>query len=264
MAHACVECGRISDEPRCPAHQRKAPRKPDNRRPNSRQRGYDAKWEATRAAYLSEHPRCACGCGAEATDVHHLDGLGPLGPRGHDPDNLQALSHSCHSRQTARDRGYWGPQQHAGPPFLIICGRSGTGKTTVLDLTAKRLGIPALSIDRSGGDWPAVFDALDHVGTAAVECARLPRGLRNRMHTRSAVVVELTASPESRRLRLRARGEDEDTVDRYLVDDDGYGLGWEEQVLPDLTVDTDRHQPAEAAQLIAERAGSHLGIANDR
>ncbi|OII64601.1 HNH endonuclease [Streptomyces sp. CC53] len=38
-----------------------------------------------------------------ATEVHHIDGLGPLGPRGFDPDNWQAMSKSHHARETARD-----------------------------------------------------------------------------------------------------------------------------------------------------------------
>lgn len=43
-----------------------------------------------------------------ATEVHHRDGLGPLGSRGHDFDNLQALTHACHSRITAINQpGGW-------------------------------------------------------------------------------------------------------------------------------------------------------------
>lgn len=259
MSYACIECGRISESPRCPDHQRKQPRKPD-RRPHSGKRGYDQAWRKTRATYLEAHPRCACGCGKKATDVHHLDGLGPLGPRGHDPDNLQALAHSCHSKETAASRGYWGPNHHTGPPFVILCGRSGVGKSSVLPLAAEALGIPAITIDRAAGDWLQVYDALDHAGRAVVECARLPRGLRTRMRSRSAVVVELTASPESRRARLEARGEDEDTVRRYLVDDDGYGLGWEEDVVPDLTLDTEQVTPAQAAERIAQLAAPRLGV----
>lgn len=41
-----------------------------------------------------------------ATEVDHIDGLGPLGPRGFDPDNLQAMSHRHHSRKTAAET--WG------------------------------------------------------------------------------------------------------------------------------------------------------------
>lgn len=75
------------------------PPKQDNR-PSSSQRGYDAKWRKTRKAYLTAHPYCET-CGEPATDVHHLDGCGPLGPFGHDHRNLQALCHFCHSQETA-------------------------------------------------------------------------------------------------------------------------------------------------------------------
>lgn len=43
-----------------------------------------------------------------ATEVDHVDGLGPLGPRGHDWSNLRALTKRCHSRVTARNQpGGW-------------------------------------------------------------------------------------------------------------------------------------------------------------
>lgn len=42
-----------------------------------------------------------CKCGAKATDVHHLDGKGPKGPRGHDHNNLESLCGECHKRLTA-------------------------------------------------------------------------------------------------------------------------------------------------------------------
>lgn len=72
------------------------------------QRGYDARWRRVRAAYLRAHPICECGCGGIATDVDHIDGLGPHGPRGYDPANLRSLTHACHSRRTAADQpGGW-------------------------------------------------------------------------------------------------------------------------------------------------------------
>jgi 5-methylcytosine-specific restriction protein A len=96
----CAECQR----------QRRAAS--DARRPSATQRGYDARWARTRARYLASHPTCECDdCLAlpmherpRATDVDHRDGLGPLGPRGHDWSNLRAMSHEHHSRRTARDQ----------------------------------------------------------------------------------------------------------------------------------------------------------------
>lgn len=106
----CVECHRLTESTRCEKH-RKAKRKAeDARRPSSSQRGYDARWRKTRAAYLSLHPVCEdeAGCIEPATDVHHLDGQGPKGERGHDHSNLQALCHAHHSRVTAREQpGGW-------------------------------------------------------------------------------------------------------------------------------------------------------------
>lgn len=99
MNYVCSVCGRIATSKRCPEHKRK-----DNR-PHSTARGYDRRWYATRKRYLSTHPTCEYdGCEAAAQDVHHLDGLGPLAPRGHDPDNLAALCHSHHSQRTAAEQ----------------------------------------------------------------------------------------------------------------------------------------------------------------
>lgn len=84
-------------------------------RPSFYQRGYDHRWQRTRRRFLRTHPTCE-RCGAPAQDVHHLDGLGPLGPRGHDPANLQPLCHSCHSRITneGMPKRTRPPEQHPG------------------------------------------------------------------------------------------------------------------------------------------------------
>lgn len=89
---------------RCKDHQRARRRASDRRRPSARARGYDSRWERKRRSYLRTHPLCECGCGRPADDVHHLDGLGPTGPRGFEDSNLQALFHDCHSRITAREQ----------------------------------------------------------------------------------------------------------------------------------------------------------------
>ena len=92
---------------KCATHHTEYARTIDKRRPNARQRGYDSRWRATRAAYLHSHPHCV-QCGAPATDVDHIDGAGPLSPRGHDWSNLQALCHRCHTAKTnTQDGGGW-------------------------------------------------------------------------------------------------------------------------------------------------------------
>jgi len=98
-------CPELVETGRCAAHRRAA----DKRRGTAAQRGYDHRWSSTRADYLRLHPSCTQpGCDAAATDVDHIDGLGPSGPRGHDPDNLRSYCHSHHSQRTARDQpGGW-------------------------------------------------------------------------------------------------------------------------------------------------------------
>ncbi len=98
-------CPTLTDQPRCPDHQQQAERE----RGTARQRGYGTKWQVTRRRYLKRHPICCePDCMRLATDVDHIDGLGPLGPRGHDPANLRAYCHPHHSQRTARDQpGGW-------------------------------------------------------------------------------------------------------------------------------------------------------------
>lgn len=98
----CAEpgCAQLlaSDERYCQAHRRVvAPRGGF---------GYTlARYQQARSRYLREHPICEWCDFVPAAHVHHRDGLGPRGPRGCDPRNLQALCASCHSRVTAREHG---------------------------------------------------------------------------------------------------------------------------------------------------------------
>lgn len=84
------------------------------RRPSPRAQGYDAAWERTRAQYVKwmGGPDAGCEhCGKPAgpsPHVHHVDGLGPSGPHGHDFSNLELLCAPCHSRITARETGAGG------------------------------------------------------------------------------------------------------------------------------------------------------------
>lgn len=109
---ACAEpgCGQPAWHPhnRCEPHRLAQRKANDQHRPNARARGYDARWQRTRAAYLAAHPLCA-HCGKPGQHVDHIDGGGPLAPNGHDPTNLQTLCAPCHSRKTnAHDGGGWG------------------------------------------------------------------------------------------------------------------------------------------------------------
>jgi 5-methylcytosine-specific restriction protein A len=84
----------------------------DAARGTAAQRGYGSRWQRLRLAVLAERPLCEdCklrNVVAEATEVDHIDGKGPLGPRGYDLDNLRPLCKRCHSRKTARDNGGFG------------------------------------------------------------------------------------------------------------------------------------------------------------
>lgn len=81
----------------------------ERERGTAAERGYDSRWRATRAGFLEEYPFCAeAGCMSLAEDVDHIDGEGPLGPRGHDWGNLQGLCHSHHSQKTVRENGGFG------------------------------------------------------------------------------------------------------------------------------------------------------------
>jgi 5-methylcytosine-specific restriction protein A len=100
----CAECPQPAVERgRCAAHAAAYRAAVDRRRPRARQRGYGARWERTRRRKLRLTPNCE-RCGAPATDVHHLDGLGPNGPDGHELWNLESLCKSHHSRTTSAEQ----------------------------------------------------------------------------------------------------------------------------------------------------------------
>jgi hypothetical protein len=101
---------------RCPGCKRAARQK----RGTAHQRGYDGQWERTRRAFLKEHPYCACPECLEIPEplrpaaqvVDHIDGLGPLGPRGHDLTNLRAMTKQHHDQHTARTQpGGWNDRE---------------------------------------------------------------------------------------------------------------------------------------------------------
>lgn len=74
-------------------------------RPSAHKRGYGADWRSTRATYLERFPFCHYhNCRQYATEVHHLDGQGPKGPRGHDFANLQGLCKPHHAKITAQEQ----------------------------------------------------------------------------------------------------------------------------------------------------------------
>jgi 5-methylcytosine-specific restriction protein A len=105
-------CPTLTPGGRCEACQGAARR---SRRTHTRA-GYNQAWLRTRKAYLQAHPYCECSECADlpmplrptATEVDHVDGLGPLGPRGYDWANLRSMTKAHHARETARSQpGGW-------------------------------------------------------------------------------------------------------------------------------------------------------------
>lgn len=105
--NVCAEpaCPVLTDQTRCETCRRKKRRREDQRRPGARARGYDERWQRTRSAFLTAFPVCQHehGCLEPAVDVHHIDGQGPLGERGHDWSNLAGLCKRHHSQITASE-----------------------------------------------------------------------------------------------------------------------------------------------------------------
>ena len=102
-------CPELTRERYCERHQAEADRASDARRPSARERGYDAQHERERRRYLAAHPTCEHpGCTDPSEVLDHIDGLGPNGPRGHDPANWQALCGPHHRAKTnLEDGGGW-------------------------------------------------------------------------------------------------------------------------------------------------------------
>lgn len=74
----------------------------DAQRGNATQRGYGAKWQKARAAYLRRHPICK-QCPALATEVDHITPHCGNMQLFWDSSNWQPLCKSCHSAKTMRE-----------------------------------------------------------------------------------------------------------------------------------------------------------------
>ena len=109
-------CSNLVPRGRCPEHEAEARCEADARRPSGYARGWTVEWAAFSRDYLRRHPLCECDdCAAlpqwrrpAATDVDHTGGHSRTCAHAFDERNVQALSHACHSRKTAREDGSFG------------------------------------------------------------------------------------------------------------------------------------------------------------
>lgn len=218
-------------------------RRPDTR-PSSYERGYDHKWRRIRAQFLRRHSVCV-ECGAEANHVDHIIPLAQGGT--HQWNNLQPLCHSCHSRKTAKRDGGFGnglPSRNKPRAFktykdfslrtrnknnrgsqtcVHVVGGTATGKSYVLGLLSKELGMPTFSIDEERAKlifneewvndeqelaaWVALEDAIDNVEIAAVETSGHNLNANVMLDGRKVFTILCVASDSARQARLRERVE---------------------------------------------------------
>ncbi len=77
----------------------------DRQRPNAAARGYDAEWQALRAAYLKDHPRCCiASCSEPATEVDHILSVRERPDLRLARHNLRPFCKHHHSQRTGRDQ----------------------------------------------------------------------------------------------------------------------------------------------------------------
>jgi 5-methylcytosine-specific restriction protein A len=93
----------VTDSNWCADHQPQ--RRYDDRRGPAAARGYDARWQQVRAAYLAKYPlcgRCQSRSVVRAADmVHHIVAIRDGGAR-LDNDNLLSLCWHCHGKVGGR------------------------------------------------------------------------------------------------------------------------------------------------------------------
>lgn len=96
----CLTCGQPSAGTRCPACSRA---RRNAKRAGEAPRSTGRPWMRLRAAVLERDGYTCIGCGARATEVHHIVPVASGGPD--HPDNLVSLCHDCHvlaSRRAGR------------------------------------------------------------------------------------------------------------------------------------------------------------------
>ena len=99
--HVCAEpgCAELCRGTYCEQHAKPSRVRAPDTRASANARGYDYKWQKTRAAFLKAYPWCmALGCGERATVVDHITPLAQGGPT--EWSNLEALCKRHHDQKT--------------------------------------------------------------------------------------------------------------------------------------------------------------------
>ena len=103
-------CHALTRDRFCEAH--KKTRERDRLAPS--RRGYNARWQCGRLAFLAAHPTCECpecvasGAPLMAEVVDHIKPHKGDQKLFWDKNNWQAMSKRCHDRKTAREDGGFG------------------------------------------------------------------------------------------------------------------------------------------------------------
>jgi 5-methylcytosine-specific restriction enzyme A len=111
--HECRHpgCHILTDKSQCPNHTKQDAREVDSRRGSPASRGYDARWNKERKAFLRANPLCAiCEANGDTIAAMEVDHIKPH--KGNkalfwDQNNWQSLCNHCHSRKTALEDGRW-------------------------------------------------------------------------------------------------------------------------------------------------------------
>lgn len=98
----------------CPRHLKEIRQRYDSQRGGAAARGYDARWQKYRQAYLAEHPLCALCAKKDPPVVRAATVVDHIKPhRGNydlfwDTNNHQPACAECHNIKTATEDGAFG------------------------------------------------------------------------------------------------------------------------------------------------------------
>lgn len=240
----------VRNGPRCPAHTiTREQRNPKD--PRQAQFYGSTRWKKLRAMVKARDPICKICRRKPTQEADHIDDNW----ENNDYDNnLQGVCSDCHATKSGRQH-YWRRVPVKLPPFVILVGLAGVGKSTVRKHLAPMLNATALGPDDHDGEWKEVYSILDRSPKAIVECCLIPGALSRRASKRGAYIVELTLPNPIRRTRLDKRKYGPENIDKLMAE--SRRLGYEQEVRANLTLDasTDPKQIAQRITRELSRAG---------